>query len=235
MKVIGAGFGRTGTSSMRAALEQLGLGPCHHMDALFEHPEQIPLWLEVAEGGTRNWDTVLAGYPSAVDFPAQHWYKELMAAYPNAKVILTIRDPERWYDSVRQTIYAISEDIPMRWVGQWIPVVGGVFRLSRTVIWQGDLQGRFLDRDFAISWFKQYNNSVIEHVPPEKLLVFNVQEGWEPLCRFLELPVPATPFPHHNDSAEFGRRVRRMKLGIWLSLLLPPLLLALVLGGWLWT
>ena len=230
MKVIGAGFGRTGTSSLKAALEQLGFGPCHHMEELFAHHEQIPRWLAVAEGAPPDWDMLFAGYNSAVDFPTEHWYREILAHWPDARVILTVRDPEAWYRSARDTIYAISEEIPSRWVGSYLPVVGGVMRMTSRSIWRGAFGGRFLDREHAMAVFRAHNAEVKAHVPSEQLLVFDVSEGWEPLCRFLGVPVPATPFPRRNDSAEFRKRVLGTKILSWMVIGLP--LLAIAAGSW---
>lgn len=223
MKVIGAGYGRTGTSSMKAALELLGLGPCHHMDELFAHPEQIRLWLDVADGRGAAWDVVLDGYTSSVDFPSQHWYRELAARWPDAKVILTVRDPEAWYRSARDTIYAISRDVPIRWVGPYLPVAGGVTRLATKVIWSGVFGGRFLDKPYALSVYQEHIEAVKAHIPPERLLVYDVKEGWAPLCAFLGVPVPAEPFPRRNDTAEFRRRITILKAVCWTILLFPVL------------
>lgn len=225
LKVIGAGFGRTGTRSLKAALEQLGFGPCHHMDELFAHHEQIPAWLEIA-AGRGDLEAALRGYNSAVDFPAQHWYSELLTRSPDAKVILTVRDPAAWYQSARETIYAISEDIPNRWVARYLPVVGGVTRLGSGTIWAGVFGGRFLDRDHALAVFQRHVEAVKARVPADQLLVYDVKEGWEPLCRFLGVPVPEGPFPRLNDAAEFKRRVRMSKAASWAVLAVPVLLAA---------
>jgi hypothetical protein len=227
LQVIGAGFGRTGTSSLKTALEQLGFGPCHHMEEVFQHPEQIPLWLAVARGEA-DWDAVFRGYNSAVDFPTQHWYRDVMAHWPDARVILTVRDPDGWYRSTRATIYAISQDIPNRWVGRFFPVVGGAFRLT-PVIWRDLYGGRFLDRDHAVAIYQRHIEEVKAHVPADKLLVFDLKQGWAPLCEFLGVPVPSHAFPNRNDTAEFLERVRMTKALGWIMLALPVLLLALVL------
>ena len=232
MKVIGAGFGRTGTSSMKAALEELGFGPCHHMEEVFKHTEQIPGWVALAEGKGADWPTLLRGYNSAVDFPSQFWYRELMAQWPEAKVILTVRDPEAWYRSARETIYAISKDAPMRWVGRYLPVVGGMYKVTSGKIWDGLFEGKFLDREHALAIFQRNTEEVKAFVPPERLLVFDVKQGWEPLCKFLEVPVPATPFPRRNDTAEFKRRVLTTKIVCWLLILFPLLVLSGL--GWWW-
>jgi hypothetical protein len=228
LKVIGAGFGRTGTSSLKTALEQLGFGPCHHMEEVFRHPEQIPLWVAVARGEAVDWDAVFRGYESAVDFPTSYWYREIMAHWPDARVILTVRDPDGWYRSTRATIYAINRDIPNRWVARFFPVVGRMFEVT-DLIWRDLFGGRFLEREHALAVYERHIEEVKAHVPADKLLVFDVKQGWAPLCEFLGVPVPSDAFPHRNDTEEFRRRVRMTKAVGWVMLALPVLLLALVL------
>jgi hypothetical protein len=235
LKVIGAGFGRTGTTSLKHALEQLGFGPCHHMDEVFKNPQQIPMWLDVAAGKSADWDRIFTGYHASVDFPSQHWYQALMVKYPDAKVILSVRDPESWYRSTRETIYAVSEDIPIRWVGRYLPVMGGVVRLASGTIWKGLYKGKFLDKTYSIGVFNQHIADVRAHVPPERLLVFDVKEGWGPLCAFLNVEIPSSPFPRLNDTVEFKRRVLGLKLLCWSLILVPLLVLGLIISGFLWS
>jgi hypothetical protein len=221
LKVIGAGYPRTGTTSLKAALNRLGYGPCHHMEELFAHPEQIPRWRAVAERGARDWDSLLAGYASAVDFPAQHWYLELLAHNPGAKVILTVRDPEGWYRSMRATIWPISQSFPVNWVGRFLPVAGGVVRLATRCLWREEFEGRFLEPAYAIQAFQRHVERVKAAVPAEDLLIYDVREGWAPLCRFLGVPAPDEPFPRLNDTADFAKRVRLTQAMSWVFLLAP--------------
>lgn len=230
MKVIGAGFGRTGTNSLQIALIELGFGPCYHMNELFKRPEHADLWLEAMNTGRMDWERILSEYGSGVDFPVEHFYRELMAQYPHAKVVLTVREPEKWYRSAKETIYAISHVIPMRWIGQYMPKVGKIFRLTR-IVWDRDFDGRFLDQAHAIAVFERHNEEVKANVPPERLLVFDVREGWEPLCRFLEVPVPTKPFPHVNDTAEFRQRVNMVRWMGWAIVGIPT---AAILGLIAW-
>jgi hypothetical protein len=201
MKVIGAGFGRTGTMSLKVALEQLGFGPCYHMYEVSQHPDHIPMWQAAAEGKPVDWIELFRGYQAAVDWPACSFYRELMELHPDAKVLLTVRDPQRWYESVMNTIYftntAESDE----------PETNEQFHMIRTLIWQGTFDGRFEDKDHAIAVFERHIDDVKRHVPAERLLVYEVQQGWEPLCRFLDVPVPEdTPFPRLNDTAAFQQR-----------------------------
>jgi len=233
IKIIGAGFGRTGTTSLKAALEALGFVKCHHMKEVIFSPRQSRFWRDISEGQAVDWDTVLAGYQATVDWPACSYYRELLAAYPEAKVLLTVRDPARWYQSAYDTVYQASLVVP-RWL-RWVnPQAARIFQMQQNVIWQGDFQGQFADKDYAIAAFNQHIEAVKQAVPPEKLLIYQVQEGWGPLCQFLEVPVPADqPFPHLNDTAEFRRIVRGMQVLGWLPWGLV-MGLGVLLGWWLW-
>lgn len=219
MRVIGAGFGRTGTTSLKAALETLGFGPCYHMTELFEHPEHTGSWDAARRGETVDWEGVLGGYAAAVDWPVCTFYEELMEAYPDAKVLLSVRDPGRWYESTRDTIYElsrISAGSPLsratfRLVGRFVPAVGRVGRFNNRLIWADTFDGRFGDSAHAEAIFERHNAEVRRRVPPEKLLVYEVKDGWGPLCDFLGVEAPDEPFPRLNDTAEMRRRARMMR------------------------
>lgn len=221
LKVIGAGFGRTGTLSLKTALEELGVGPCYHMAEVINHTDHAPVWVAAWQGEPVDWHTLLHGYQAAVDWPACSFYKELMEAYPTAKVILSVRDPEQWYESVLHTVYAVSQHFesssPPEELAQFTrfsttpsqlgePDMQAVASLGK-IIWEKVFNGRFEDREYAISVFLQHVENVKQHVPAEKLLVYNVKEGWEPLCAFLGIEPPADKaFPHVNDRASFPIR-----------------------------
>jgi hypothetical protein len=215
MKVIGAGFGRTGTLSMKAALEQLGFGPCYHMVEVFEHPEDVAVWEAAAFGKPVDWHQIFDRYPSSVDWPACAFYEPLMQLYPDAKVLLTVRDSEKWYESVRETIYQRSRSgeglrgvfmsIAFNVVSLIRPALKRQIRMIRKLIWEDTFDNRFEDKAWAISVYEQHNERVKQIVPADCLLVFDVKQGWEPLCAFLGVEVPKdTPFPHLNDRASFG-------------------------------
>ena len=219
MKVIGAGFGRTGTMSLKVALETLGFGPCYHMVEVFEHPEHAPLWEAAWLGKPVDWDDFLGGYEAAVDWPACAFYEELMERCPDAKVILTVRDPERWYESVRKTIYALSMTVSG---SRLLRIVFGLRSLLRygtfargnmakTIIWDGTFDGKFVDKRHAIEVFERHNEEVRRRVPEDRLLTYEVSEGWGPLCEFLGVEVPHEPFPRLNDAAEMRRRLRTVR------------------------
>ena len=205
LKVIGAGFGRTGTLSVKNALEELGFRPCYHMTTLFERPDAAEQWQAIVAGRTpADWNTIFAGYQATVDWQACAYYKELMQVYPEAKVLLTVRDPEQWYESVLCTIYQVSHSP--------LPHSPHV-QMINTLIWEGTFDGKFEDKDYAIAVFHRHTEEVKRHVPPEKLLVYNVKEGWGPLCTFLEVEVPEDmPFPRLNDRANFAGRNRPQNL-----------------------
>jgi hypothetical protein len=205
MKIIGAGFGRTGTMSLKAALEELGYGPCYHMTEVFEHPEHAPLWEAAARGEPIDWEELFAGYQATVDWPGAAFYKEIMKTYPEAKVLLSsVRDPERWYESTRSTIYTTVNPSP-----EMIAAVGPAPRLNNELIWKRTFGGNFEDRRHAFEVFELHNEEVKEHVPAGRLLVYEVREGWGSLCEFLEVEVPKDePFPHLNDTEAFVKRVQ---------------------------
>ncbi len=203
LKIIGAGYGRTGTLTTKTALEELGFGPCYHMTELFQNASAEEQWEAVIRGEPVRWDAIFTGYQASVDWPACAFYQELMRAYPDARVLLTVRDPERWYESVKSTIYRAPDNVPAD---------NSHARMISTLIWQGTFNGKFEDKDYALGIFNQHNEEVRHYVPPEKLLVYDVKEGWEPLCTFLGVAVPDKPFPHLNDRDSFNEmRNRRVQ------------------------
>jgi hypothetical protein len=223
MQIIGAGFGRTGTLSLKTALEQLGFAPCYHMTEVLMRPSHIAKWQAAADGQSVDWVSFLGGYKAALDYPQAHFYKEMMAGFPEAKVILTVRDADRWYESTLETIYQGSA-LPA-WLTRLLPPYRGFERMVRETVWQRIFHGRFEDRQYAISVFNAHIAEVKATVPPDKLLVFDVKQGWEPLCTFLGVPVPPRPFPHVNER-------RLMKGALLLGKLLPVGFLLVILA-WL--
>lgn len=211
LKVIGSGFGRTGTLSMKVALEQLGYVKTHHMEYVLKNADQRAWWHGVATGETPDWETIFDGYQASVDFPSASYYKELLTAFPDAKVIHTVRDVDRWYDSARETIYAIGR-APPAWARKFIPFVRRNEEMVNGAIWNRVFHGQFEDEAYAKQVFRDYTAQVKADIPADKLLVFEVKDGWEPLCAFLGKQVPDTPFPHVNDSASFRKMIRNIKL-----------------------
>ncbi|POM25276.1 hypothetical protein BTM25_39200 [Actinomadura rubteroloni] len=207
LNVIGAGFGRTGTTSLKAALETLGLGPCHHMTEVLDQPGQIEAWARVAHGGPADWDGLLRGYRSTLDWPAARFWRELAARHPEAKIILTERDPDAWYESTLATIYRIAQEKPAGAVGE------DMYAMLNALVWDGVFGGRFEDREYAIEVFLRSNETVKREVPEDRLLVYRAGDGWEPLCSFLGLPIPEESYPHLNDRAAMLARVAGMAEG----------------------
>jgi hypothetical protein len=208
IQVIGAGLGRTGTLSLKAALEELGFAKCYHMVEVFARKDDARTWDAAMRGEPVDWDKFFDGYRASVDVPASLYYRELMEKFPEAKVILTVRDPERWYESARQTIYFAQNAFP-NWARVFNPRMRD-FRVMINRLWAKMFQGRFEDRAFAIDVFNRHNEQVRRDVPTDRLLVYEISQGWGPLCAFLGVPVPeGKPFPHLNDTAEFRARIER--------------------------
>ena len=219
LEVIGAGFGRTGTTSLKAALEQLGFSKCHHMEEVAKSGGQVRAWLAIAQGGEPDWDAIFDGFRASCDWPSCEYWEALLAHYPEAKVILTLRDPDRWYDSVARTIYPVSF-IPPRWISWMIPYVRRFHRMVFAIVWDGRFQGRFEDRAFAIERYREHNERVKAKVPADRLLVFQPEDGWEPLCEFLGVPVPERSYPHLNQGDQVERMLRRAGYAGWTALAL---------------
>jgi hypothetical protein len=207
LKVIGAGFGRTGTLSLKLALEELGLGPCYHMIEVNAHPEQDPLWLALARGETSDWRPMLQGYASTVDWPTTYIWKELAAANPQAKIVLTVRDPEAWYESAAATIFArMLEFQALRSDPDAVdPARRRHMEMIDTLIVEKTFGGS-LAKNHAIRVFNAHNEEVRRLVPPARLLVYESGEGWEKLCAFRGVPVPAAPYPKVNSTDDFVSR-----------------------------
>ena len=199
LEIIGPGFGRTGTYSFKIALEHLGFGPAHHMFEVRDNPHLLADWEAAARGETPDWDEVFAGYRSQVDWPGARVWSELADRYPAAKVILTVRDPDEWYDSVTKTILPF---ISARGSHNGAHP-NAVAEMANRLIVEGVFDGRLDDRQHAISIFNAHNAEVRETIDPARLLVFDVREGWDPLCAFLGVPIPSVSFPRLNSSKQF--------------------------------
>jgi hypothetical protein len=192
LKVIGAGFGRTGTASLKLALEQLGFGPCYHMSEVLANAGHIDLWNDVAAGDP-DWDEIFKNYESTTDFPASIYWRELAAYYPDAKVILSLRDAERWFESTQQTIMSSKMRSLLNctpWGAMYDATIGALF------------DGKLHDHDTLIRVFNEHNAAVRAAFGPDRLLVFEAKEGWAPLCKFLRVPVPEAAFPQVNSKEE---------------------------------
>lgn len=201
MKVIGTGVGRTGTYSLKLALNELGLGPCHHMEAvLHDMAGQVPLWNAALEGRA-DWSAVYDGFSSAVDWPTACFFRELHTAFPDARFVLTTRSAESWAESFSGTIYRLLSGRNGAPAGmqEWLAMSAAV--IARTGFPEG------LDKEALMQRFEAHNAAVREAIPADRLLVFDVRDGWAPLCTFLGVEEPAGPFPRTNHREEFWDRV----------------------------
>lgn len=204
LEIIGAGFGRTGTESLKRALELLGYGPCYHMHSVFEHPRDADVWRTALAGGTADWPALLAGYRAATDWPPAYFWRELRAQWPDARVILTVRDAQAWYASVSKTIF-MAQRLPL-------PPPDhphhGVHQMARAVVRFATFDDRLDDAAHVLGVYEAHNAAVRREVPAGQLLVYEVARGWAPLCDFLGVPVPDAPFPSGNTTEDFLARVR---------------------------
>lgn len=193
LKVIGAGFGRTGTSSLKIALEKLLAAPCYHMSEVIGNPGHIDLWLDVANGEP-DWEKIFDGYAATVDFPAASYTMELAKAYPDAKILLSKRDAKGWYDSTQETIFSRRmQDVTKG--TKWRRMIEGTI--------DEHIGGDENDHDAVIKAFNNHNARVQETFGTDRLAVWEPGDGWQPICDLLGVPVPDEPFPHVNSREEF--------------------------------
>ena len=211
LQVIGAGFGRTGTASLKRGLEQLGYVKTHHMFEVLPNERQRIFWRDIARGEPVSWDEVFEGFEASVDWPSAAYWRELADHYPDAKVILTVRSDESWWKSARATIIEMSKVTPL-WARKLLPMPRMVREIVDDNIWNPIFDGRQFEEDHARKIFRDHIEEVKATIPAERLLVFECKQGWEPLCAFLGKPVPETPFPHVNDTADFRKMIRRIRL-----------------------
>ncbi|HEY9488585.1 MAG TPA: sulfotransferase [Chryseosolibacter sp.] len=221
IKIIGAGLPRTGTHTLKASLEKLGYTKTYHMKELMVNPKNLRYWITLRNSGTTDWDELYNGYQATVDFPGYPWYKEHMKRYPEAKVILTVRPFESWYTSIHSTIWSsgpqtVPEKVVMMTKLLVDPRLRSVIKcvkFAKETIFHTHLQDRFTDKAFAEKIFNKHIEDVKSYVPAEKLLVYNVTEGWEPLCKFLGVPVRDEPFPHLNKKEQFKGMLAQLVKG----------------------
>lgn len=202
LEIVGAGFGRTGTHSLKLALEQLGFGPCHHMFEIRDNPDQLPAWENAAEGIAPDFDLIFEGYRAQVDWPGARYWRELAEVYPQSRIILTVRDPQEWFDSIEASLVPL-----VRARGTHPnPFVNRLLGMADRIVAQGVFGGDMANRGRAIEIFERHCEDVRATIEPERLLVFNVSQGWDPLCAFLGVDVPSEPFPWTNSSRTFREK-----------------------------
>jgi len=198
LAVVGAGVGRTGTHSLKLALEQLLGGPCHHMVEILGDPSQVPAWTDAIEGRPVDWNAMLANYRSIVDWPGGAFWREISAANPNALILLSFRDPEAWYRSASNTIFLSFDRVPP----ELAPWMGEVKKMLH-----GRFSDKFDDPTAMMDAFVRHNDAVRAEVPAPRLLEWSPGDGWEPICERLGLPVPSEPFPVTNTTDEFREMI----------------------------
>ncbi|HVX50237.1 MAG TPA: sulfotransferase [Chitinophagaceae bacterium] len=219
LKVIGSGMGRTGTHTLKIALEQLGFGKCYHMVELLKKPSDLIYFKAAEEGRPVEWDKMFEGFQSAVDYPCTRYHTQLMKQYPEAKVVHTIREPESWYKSASETIFWASKPSAGRVFNMMIraPFSKNIRQRMPVLQYNGKLLdwefGDITDKDAVLKRYNDYNEKVVASIPKDRLLVYNVKDGWEPLCRFLEVPVPAEPLPRTNTKEGFIKGVKILSKG----------------------
>jgi len=208
LRVIGAGFGRTGTSSLKRALEILGFGRCYHFTEMLRY-RHVRRWLQIARGERADWDRIFDGFSATTDWPASAYYKELFEHYPQARVILTVRDREVWHKSLCSTLLPLRSALT-----PWLPGAAAICALTDEVIWDRTFGGKAHERAHAIGVFDNHCEEVRKAIPADRLLVFDVSEGWEPLCTFLGVAQPhGVPFPRINDRAAVRRFIWLLRAG----------------------
>jgi hypothetical protein len=195
LRIVGAGLGRTGTLSLKVALEKLLGAPCYHMAELIAHPDHVAIWHAAARGEAVDWRALFSGYRAAVDWPAAAFWEEIAAAYPDALILLSVRDAESWWKSASTTIFPTAQHAPDR---AWRDMIDALFtnRFTRDLT----------DREACIAAYERHGAHVRAAAPRDRLVEWRPGDGWEPLCRALGIPAPAEPFPHTNTSEEFLAR-----------------------------
>ncbi len=238
LKIIGAGFGRTGTASTQKALNEIGF-PCYHMFEVIENKENkthLDFWNNVANsssGQPHNWDEVFEKYTATVDNPGCCVWKELFEANPKAKVLLTLHPggPEAWYESTIDTIYFTESSWQFKFLSLFTPFAKKMRNMSSKLIWQRSHKGTMEDREAAIKRYNDHIEEVRAVVPADQLMIFTVKEGWEPLCKFLGVEVPDTPFPNVNDRAEIKKTIADITKGAYFFIGIGVIMLAGIIYG----
>lgn len=236
LKIIGAGFGRTGTMSTFTALNQLGF-PCYHMVEVImnkANKTHLDFWNNVANtpaGQQHNWDEVFKNYTATVDNPGCCVWKELLQAYPDAKVILTLhpRGPEAWYESTIDTIYFTENVWQFKFLALFTSFAKKMSNMSRKLIWQRSHKGTMDNKAAALARYQEHIDEVKATVPADRLLIFTVDQGWEPLCAFLGVPQPESKFPNVNDRAEVKKTIANITKGAYVFLAIGAVILAAII------
>lgn len=238
LKIIGAGFGRTGTLSTYTALNVLGY-PCYHMFEIAKNKENkshLDFWNRVAnarDGQQHDWNEVFQKYTATVDNPGCCVWRELLEAYPEAKVIVTLhpRGPEAWYESTIDTIYFTESMWQFKFLKLITPFARKMGNMTSKLIWQRSHKGTMVDKSAAIARYHEHLEEIKAEVPQEKLLIFTVDQGWDPICKFLGVDIPETGFPNVNDRAEIKKSIADITKGAYVFLTIGVFALAGIIYG----
>ena len=208
LRVIGAGVSRTGTTSLKLALERLLDGPCYHMYEVMRHPDHVAAWQAAVRGGAPAWDQLYAGFVATVDFPGAAFWSELHRAYPEALVLLSVRESgDDWFRSVGVTVDPLLRRRPSPEDQAWHAMVTELLRTRYTPV--------PFEQAAAVAAYERHNAEVRAAVPADRLLEWQVTDGWGPLCERLRLPVPTEPFPHANRTEDFQAFLDRTRRPSW--------------------
>jgi hypothetical protein len=194
VKLVGAGVGRTGTMSLQRALERLLGQPCYHMLEVFRRPPDVAIWHRAVQGQMPDWHSLFEGYGAAVDWPVASFWKEISTAFPDAVVLLSLRNPESWWESANATIFQSMAKLD----NDWRRMIEDLFRTR--------FSASLTDKAVCIEAYKKHVADVREHAPRERLVEWHPRDGWAPLCAALKLSVPDEPFPHENTASDFKAR-----------------------------
>lgn len=205
------GFGRTGTMSLKHALEELGFSKCYHFSDMYDKKDDLEIWLSLSRGEKIDWERIFDGYQATVYWTPSYDYRDLLEKYQDIKVVLLVRDADKWYKSMYDTVYqynrlTLFRKLFLRIMKVWKPELNKLYNLwnlQEQTLWKKTFKGRFHDKKFAIDIFNKHIEEVKQNVPSDRLLIYNIKEGWKPLCDFLQVPIPETDFPHVNDSSSF--------------------------------
>ena len=215
LAVVGTGLSRTGTTTLRRVIEDLGFGTCYNSSELFTHPRGIEFWEGIENGEKVDFEEFFDNYGAIIGFPGYIFHRELVKKYPDAKVILSYRDPEEWYEDIRGTVFqpasshvnkSYSEEV-RKFDDYLAGCITRIHSMQARILEDGYFEGRFDDKEYSIKRYVQWNEEIKAAYPPDRLLVYQVTEGWKPVCDFLEVPVPEDkPFPHLNSPDVFHKR-----------------------------
>lgn len=223
IKIAGTGLGRTGTYSLKLALEHLGFGKCYHMTELFQYPEGVSHFRQAERGDQINWENIFSNYNSTVDYQGARYFEQITDHYPDAKVIHTYRNPDEWFESAVKTILAARNLNFRQYVkfASLFPFYPNIRKRLNAFLYSRKLIALEFGKDYSdkkkiIRKYEQHTENVIKKINPDRLLIYNVSEGWKPLCRFLNVPVPKNDFPYTNTQDEFFKKIEIIGRGKFL-------------------